>query len=499
MPAEAIAAIVDENNRLLGSGFACGQGLLLTCAHVVGSDPTRQVVAIFEQGANRRKISCRVAEGGWFPRKTSLLCNEDDILRDVAVLQPVNKADQFPAEWPIAGARPKKGVVKLTGYYRGGAEEDRLSETIYAPLQLNREGPGWLQAKPKNSKTDAPIKGMSGCPAAHKAFYGVVGMLAQGQEDGRGVFLMIPPDALRRAVDAVVGSPGVNREITAPIDSSSVDDSPLGIQINYLKEALRAAKPHEFSDIFIRKYKEKFKINNEININIDDIINNIKIMDEGNVIYVFLSVCETLKEFRNKNHKISFHNTPIGRAAVSIYVLAAFRLISLQLDEKNPYAIKVRMTESVVCAVIAAALLGGRVELAPSSVKGKPQGKYIFEVRPAIGGEFTLEEFERAVWIAISENDPEAPEFALGDGLISLEDRKKLNAKLRSRFNRYRSDNHCFGVIVQGENDKSPGISFASNHRAPVFLHDRETQKALFGMEEEDLWSEIEELWKLLI
>lgn len=209
----ALAALFDGDRKFLGTGFACSEGVLVTCAHnLVGCNAA--VTARFDLDGTECEIVCRVVPGGWFPRTTDDPLQEPDTRRDIAVLAPENNQSALPQGPRINPAAPSRGELSLTGYYRPRTGKEPWAETIEATVQAGGAGPGWLRAKPTGGVANAPVEGMSGSPVFHRDFDGVVGMLFHGEPGGRGIWLMIPADSLAWAIFAIGNdrpSPGVKR------------------------------------------------------------------------------------------------------------------------------------------------------------------------------------------------------------------------------------------------------------------------------------------------
>jgi hypothetical protein len=233
----AHAALIDDGGNFLGTGFTCADGFLFTCAHVIGTRQT--AIAAFDASTH---VKLRLVQGGLFPRKAKTLCGEEDALCDVAILCPCDPLVTLPSGPPLAKGSTGLGTISVTGYY--GVNGDRHRDTIYPELQ-GTDGPGWLRAKPENAAKDHATFGMSGAPAFAKGNgEAVVGMLSQGRgTEGRGMALLVPAEALARALAMVKGEPVAALGLW--LDETSALDSNRRYAACYLHAPSQEARPNQ--------------------------------------------------------------------------------------------------------------------------------------------------------------------------------------------------------------------------------------------------------------
>jgi len=201
MPTTRIA-LLRSAGQCVGTAFVVAHGLAVTAAHVVrdaqpsinaGPGATISGKLIFP---NEHLISqFSVVENGWYPPVDSISRSPNQIA-DIALLKFDIPRDAMCtvrvahlARTPLLG-----NILTVTGFVarRSLTGTDFSTETIRARLEKVTEVNGWLRASPKNPNTDAGLPGLSGSPAYSERTKLVHGMFAQGQESGRGRWLLIP-------------------------------------------------------------------------------------------------------------------------------------------------------------------------------------------------------------------------------------------------------------------------------------------------------------------
>lgn len=130
------------------------------------------------------------------------------------------------------------------------------------------------------------------------------------------------------------------------------------------------------------------------------------------------------------------------------------------------YVIAVPNSEPIICAVIATALFGGELRLMPPEQGDLPVAEYVFEVKVPDGGDRPANDFERAAYITLFPNYPDTPDISTLDGPLSISQREKLAARLRT-IKRVRRASLAFVVRADFSADGSNG--FAASHQVPVY------------------------------
>ncbi|NJA04410.1 hypothetical protein HC024_01450 [Methylococcaceae bacterium WWC4] len=183
----------------------------------------------------------------------------------------------------------------------------------------------------------------------------------------------------------------------------------------------------------------------------------------------------------------------ICEAASALYCLAALRLVDNSAHQPLDLAFGVPGSENVVCAIIATALFGGKLQLKPTEANHLPCLEFVYSVQVGRGGEQLQVNFERALHTAIFQNDKDAGLAALDDQPLSEKEVKRLNAQLREIKHVERD---CLALIVQGCADSSVAKPFADKHRIPVMFPSNEATSLLLGMDADELREEIGQFWK---
>ncbi|MBK8174673.1 MAG: trypsin-like peptidase domain-containing protein [Rhodospirillales bacterium] len=196
---EAIAAVIDLDGSFLGTGFF-SRGVLVTCAHVI--DNRERVQAQFGTEKGRRTIAFRLLKV--FPPRQSRLCDEPHALCDIAVLRPDERLNIALPDTEIAAGSACGGEVAMRGHVLD-PRSGRILVPVRATIDAHPQPNGWRIATPLDRVADAPSGGMSGAPVFHDHITGAIGMLSMGEEDGRGLWLVIPAEALREALADALG------------------------------------------------------------------------------------------------------------------------------------------------------------------------------------------------------------------------------------------------------------------------------------------------------
>jgi len=180
-------------------------------------------------------------------------------------------------------------------------------------------------------------------------------------------------------------------------------------------------------------------------------------------------------------------------AAVALYCLAACRLVDRAL--RAAPVMHVPSGEPLVCAIIATELCGGELRLVPAEQPSVPRPEYVFEVRVPAGGDQVATDFERAAFVALFQNDPEATEVALDSAPLKNHQR----AKLAAHIGEIRHVRRCsMALVVYGLAQTGHYRTFATEHQVPILLPASEATRVLVGMDADRLRAEIHKFWETL-
>ena len=179
-------------------------------------------------------------------------------------------------------------------------------------------------------------------------------------------------------------------------------------------------------------------------------------------------------------------------AAAALYCLAACRLVDRAALAAGDYMFQVPSSERVICAIIATALFGGELRLLPAEEPGLPRPEYVFEVKVPAAGDQIVGSFERAVYVALFQNDRDAPHLSLDSEPLNDGQIKRLAARLGTIKHVRRGS---LALVVHGIADRGASQPFANKHLVPVMFPATEATAALLGMDAGDLLAEIREFW----
>lgn len=196
------------------------------------------------------------------------------------------------------------------------------------------------------------------------------------------------------------------------------------------------------------------------------------------------------------------------KAAAAMYCLAACRLVNLEVRAARDYTFQVPRLqldesgkptfpggEQIICAIIATALFGGELHLAPAEGSDLPRPEYVFEFQVPAAGDQIVESFERAAYVAVFENDRNFSIESLGSGPLDKDRRALLAARLRTIK---KVQKRSLALVVRGLTDHMAVQAFANAHQVPVMFPVSEVTNALIGMDASVLLAEISEFWNEL-
>ena len=185
-------------------------------------------------------------------------------------------------------------------------------------------------------------------------------------------------------------------------------------------------------------------------------------------------------------------------AAAAMFCMAACRLVNLAAQEAylEGYVVRVPSSERVICAIIATALFGGELRLLPAEEEsGLPRPEFVFEVKVPSSGDYFMESFERAVYVALFPNDRASTEVALDSDPLD----RKLCAKLAACFDDIKYvKKGSLALVIHGLGQTSPCEGFASQYQVPVMIPTKEATTSLMGMDADRLLAEIQIFWEEL-
>lgn len=166
------------------------------------------------------------------------------------------------------------------------------------------------------------------------------------------------------------------------------------------------------------------------------------------------------------------------RAAIALYCLAACRLVA-PLSTSPASVVPVADPKPLYCAVIAAVLAGGRLELRPGGTGALPAPEFAFEFTVPPDGTVGPGAFERALFAAVCSGHPSAPRVARGAGPLDDDDRGVLLDRLDSIRRVQRS---AITLVVHGLHSRDPAAAFAAQQKVPVFVPDGSVPSALMAI-----------------
>ena len=211
-----------------------------------------------------------------------------------------------------------------------------------------------------------------------------------------------------------------------------MDNEALRDQINLAKDALNDPGASCFLNILnsAKFFREKGASSPDL------MINCIQSASESDVVNrVFPAIRAAMKSFREKTLEEEILDTATGRAAVALYILAACRLVNTKICSSGNFTFSVKLTEPVICAVIAIALFGGELRLSKGS-NGEPKPPYVFEiVYNGLFDQYGEDAFARAVYLEMKKNDESIIDIGLEGGPLTPIQREELRALLKIKIN----------------------------------------------------------------
>ncbi|WP_381795148.1 tetratricopeptide repeat protein [Streptomyces niveus] len=190
--------------RILGAGVYLGQGLILTCAHVVGDAlglstdhanvPQEQVSIDFPGLAAGRWISAGVMDGGWWPAG-------QDRRGDAAVLKLSGPAPQDALAAPLAADCHSGDFISAYGYPDGFDDGVHASAAVAGRTLTT----GWFQLEDERQAGERVQPGFSGAGAELQDGSAVIGIIAWAakRNSGSRMSWLLPITLLAQHLPAV--------------------------------------------------------------------------------------------------------------------------------------------------------------------------------------------------------------------------------------------------------------------------------------------------------
>lgn len=207
-----------RGDRPVGCGFLIGSDVVVTCAHVVAAAfdqaptlpeaPKEAICLDFPRLPEAKRLTARVAEGGWCPLKTDAHRPEDGD-QDIALLQ-LDSALPSRAR-PLEVSKTSKVWGHPFGAY--GYPAQRPGGTWASGQLLDRDDLGLIQIEATKQTGYFAQPGFSGTPVWDSYAGAVVGIIALAEpEPDKRVAFAIPVSAIERL------KPGILTEGQSPIE-----------------------------------------------------------------------------------------------------------------------------------------------------------------------------------------------------------------------------------------------------------------------------------------
>ena len=224
-----------------------------------------------------------------------------------------------------------------------------------------------------------------------------------------------------------------------------------------------------------------------------EIINRFSHYDPKKVNDLFKVSRQALNEVRFGDLKESDKHD-VFLAVTALYLFAALRLVDAA-STQGGYFVFVPSNERILCAIIATALFGGSLKVLPDYKTHLPVPEYAFEINVPASGDYVTDSFERAMYVALYENNQKVD--------LSTLDSQKLNPfeiiQLKDRIESYQIDklNICV-VVTGGIISVDSAVTVSNTYQVPTLFQSDDTAKVLIGMTHEELASKIIEFWQHL-
>ena len=185
-------------------------------------------------------------------------------------------------------------------------------------------------------------------------------------------------------------------------------------------------------------------------------------------------------------------------AAAALYYLAATRLVDEKACALTGPILRVPYDRPLICAVIAAAVFGGSLELRRAEDTGEAEPRFVFKVGLKPGTEHQNLPLEREIYSEIFKRSGDAQESSQESKPLSRAERNRLTARIRKLRNQKK---YCISLIVIDQVDSRQMSDVASRHDMPFLVHDNSVTTDLLGMDAgllsamiDDFVSELESL-----
>ena len=194
----------------------------------------------------------------------------------------------------------------------------------------------------------------------------------------------------------------------------------------------------------------------------------------------------------------------VRRAAVALYCLGACRLVQesvcrgadgLGLLPQDISEILEAWSRSgeFLCAVVATALFGGRIEFAFDSDGGRPLVDAFYRIESGAGASTSVATLEKALFQVLFESEADAPKQSLQDQDCVNE---RIQAKVKVRLAARKRNEQSVTLVVMA--DRELAKAFAQGVGAQVLVPAGDTMEIMSGIKREDFLAEWEEFEEVL-
>ena len=301
-----------------------------------------------------------------------------------------------------------------------------------------------------------------------------------------------------RMIQETVSHPSESNDIHKMTENDPAM-TPLDSHQLHAIELLGAAESQDFTDRLRREFGSRFGVVTPQNA--CELVMAFCQVPKEKVNTLFILIRQALKKGLYPGTADQARKTP-EQAAIALYCLAARRLVCQEIcrlgkpqDRAYDLIFQVPQTETLIVAIIANAVIGGKLRFETSLNAEIPEPSFAYEVDVSGGTELIEADFERALYCAIYENNRRVTLDSLDSGPLSPQQRDDLLARVATIRE---VDEDTLTLVVRGLTSQDGIEPWVTDNQVPVFLASSELTAAVLNVSPTKLLAGIKEFWREL-
>jgi|GEM_PF-1915740 len=489
---EIFVPTLDEGGRsrtggagAIGTAYPISETLVLTARHVVRPGPGRPARDPDSSIQVRWHVfQDATPDGGWYSIEDDAIvwCGAGDL--DAALVR-VPRPPEARGHLDLTDIVPQAHMpYEAAGFPRGGRRNDRRTKLSFS---------GTMEAMGAQDRTfDVYVTrdfraprgwcGASGMPIVHDDK--IIGLAAEVPTGMTNSLTCIP--ACRLLADAgfreELSRDKIRRILTELEQERRLEQESLA------QERLEAEEVEVYLEALQKRIGKSFG-RESIPQSAAAVVDMISHAESGEVQKHFNGIRQALRDVTAKLHHRPSDRAAVERAVAALYFLAACRLVDGKACGERDLLVRVPYEKApLVCAIIAASLFGGHLDIWCTDERDQKVPEYYFELSAQPGSEHLAGELDRALYKQLRRKFPDVMEASLEAGALTEEE----SAHLKTAINTVRLTESALTLVIRGLSNTALARQFVEKHELPALIEDSEEGTDLLGMPPKNLIAEIQ-------